>query len=404
MKILLTHRYFWPDSPPYAEMLKVIATHLASEKTEQGDANHEVGVFTSMPSYAKAEASQASKRETMDGVEIVRCRTFKENKKNILTRILNVFIYCIGLYFHIRKQKPDVVSGATFPPIFAAWTASLAAKQIGAKFVYHMQDIHPEVSAVSGGLLSRPIFQKTLRWFDSQTIGRTDTVVVLSKDMEETLLSRSDARPRAIKIINNFLQSGDDFNQINRSKSGKYTVLFAGNIGRFQGLSTIVEAAMHLKDNEDIQFSFMGDGVALAELKQRASALPNVNFLPFMPFAEAQSVIAQADLGIVSLQKDMYKIAYPSKTLTYLALGVPILAVIEPQSELGHMVEDDVVGATVEDVSASSVADAVLRAYDLTQSGTDLRGNASALYQDRFATTIAMQSWSNVIGDLPKAP
>lgn len=393
MKVLLTHRYFWPDTPPYASMLKIIAASLA----EQG---HEVEVFASMPSYSTYEGGPVAASEKMEGFSVTRCPVFREDKKNPLTRILNVLSYCFNLYRHIRRSKPDVVTAATFPPVLAAWTASLAARHTGARFIYHMQDMHPEVSKMSGGILANALIQKLLIRLDSVSIRRSDAAVVLSDDMKQTLLSRSSARPGRIEIINNFLQ-GSETEEIPLRETGdrnrKFQVLFAGNIGRFQGLTKVVEAARLLKDHDAIEFVFLGDGVVLPELRELARGLSNIRFLPFMPFDQARPIIAGADLGIVSLQEGLYRIAYPSKTLTYLALGVPVLAIIEAESELARMVEAENAGVAVRERSAQAIADAVLQAYQHGKGKQDMHANARELYDQRFSTSIALSRWNSII-------
>ena len=44
MKILLTHRYFWPDTVNCGQILKIVAEHFSSQ-------GHTVEVITSLPSY-----------------------------------------------------------------------------------------------------------------------------------------------------------------------------------------------------------------------------------------------------------------------------------------------------------------------------------------------------------------
>ncbi len=161
MKILFTHRYFWPDSPAYATMLRTIAEHVAAQ-------GHEVEVFASQPSYG--EHSRAAPRERVGGIAIRRVAVFHERKGSPLARGLNVAIYCARLFAHVLRSRPDIVTAATFPPVLAGWTASLAAKLVGARFIYHLQDVHPEVSVYSGGRLGRGFLLRFLRSLDNQTL------------------------------------------------------------------------------------------------------------------------------------------------------------------------------------------------------------------------------------------
>ena len=86
MKILLSHRYFWPDTSPYATMLRSIAARFACD-------GHEVTVFTTLPSYHASSSAKVPARETLDGFKVIRMPIFKERKKNLPLRGFNVLAY-----------------------------------------------------------------------------------------------------------------------------------------------------------------------------------------------------------------------------------------------------------------------------------------------------------------------
>ena len=66
LRVLAIHRYYWPDSPPYASLLRVIAEHWSS-------AGHDVRVLTSQPSYKPEQGLDAAPtEETIDGVVVRR--------------------------------------------------------------------------------------------------------------------------------------------------------------------------------------------------------------------------------------------------------------------------------------------------------------------------------------------
>lgn len=184
MKVLLTHRFFWPDTAPYAVMLRAIGDALA-------EAGHEVHVLSSMPSYrSETRSSETPRSETLGALNVQRIWVFGDEKRNPLRRLANVVLYCWALFVTILRSRPDVVTASTFPPVVAAWSASLAARIVGAKFIYHMQDIHPELSQISGGRLGRGLVARLLTALDDQTLRRADAIVTLSKDMAETLRAR----------------------------------------------------------------------------------------------------------------------------------------------------------------------------------------------------------------------
>ena len=357
MKILLTHRYFWPDTAPYALMLRSIGDNLASE-------GHNIYVFATKPSY-RVGTAVAPAREHLGGLNVRRSWVFQENRKSPLLRILNVVLYCVALFVQVIRLRPDVVTASTFPPVIAAWTASLAARLVGAKFIYHVQDIHPEVSYYSGGRLGRGIPARILRGLDNQTLRRASTIVTLSPDMQETLKARN-LGPLPIQIINNL--SLDVLGEAEAppadliKKPGIRRVIFAGNLGRFQNLPLLAEGiATRFETNPDLELLFLGEGVALKELKARWGDHPQVRFGPFLPFTQARTLIADADVGLTSLAPDIYRVAYPSKVITYLGLGLRVLALVEPDSRIARDLETTGKGAAPTDASPEAVGQALER-------------------------------------------
>ena len=86
MRVVLVHRYFWPDTPPYAHILKQIALHL-------GEEGHEVTVLTCQPSYDRRQVRHAPARELIaPGVEVRRWRVFPDRRHSVV-KAINLVIF-----------------------------------------------------------------------------------------------------------------------------------------------------------------------------------------------------------------------------------------------------------------------------------------------------------------------
>lgn len=358
MKILLTHRYFWPDTSPYGLILRIIGDELARD-------GHDIRIFTSKPSYGK-DLPEAPKRQQLGGLKVRRIWVFPERPQSPLIRLANVVIYCVALFFYVLFSRADVVTAGTFPPVVAAWSASLAARLTGARFIYHMQDIHPEVSYYSGGRIGRGWPAKVLRWLDNQTLRRADMVVTLSTDMARTLQERRVGQ-LAIHILNNppldpIAADGGEVAvpaQL-RKPEGRRRVIFAGNLGRFQNLPLLAEGvATCFERHPDLELMFLGDGTARAALEQKWGGHSQVRFAPFLPYPQARGLIAEADIGLVSLSADIYRVAYPSKIATYQALGLKILALVEPESQMARDLEASGRGAVPTTATPEAIGEAL---------------------------------------------
>lgn len=397
MKILLSHRYFWPDTPPYASMLRSIAARLAGD-------GHDVTVFSTQPSYHGSHALQALAEEELDGFHVTRVPIFKEKKGNPPLRALNVLTYAQKLRRHILKVgNYDVVMASTFPPIVAGRTAARAAQKIGARFFYHCMDIHPEVSLYSGQIKSKRLVNY-LQHLDSKTCHMADEIIVLSQDMRNTVCQRPGNETLKPRVINNFLL--EDFEAETsldpvQLPSDKFTILFAGNLGNFQNLDLIISAAHELADLDEVQFWFVGEGAAKNRLIKQSGNLLNksIFFVEQQPARVAQNLMGQSNLNLVSLMPNIYRVSYPSKTMVSLSRSGPILAIIEPDSELAKMVIENNIGYTAPADHPTVIVQSVRQAYKERHLGPTLRENTSRLYEDHFSKDLILDRWSELFSN-----
>lgn len=404
MRILLVHRYFWPDSPPYASMLRVMARHFAAR-------GHEVTVLTTQPSYTAATARmKMPRRETREGYRVLRRPMLPESKRNWLARLLNVALFQWHVFWHVllRRRRYELVTATTMPPVVVAAAAGLATRLRGGHFLYHCMDLYPEIARLSGRLpMGRGPIPAALGWLDRRNCRRAARVVVLSDDMRDTLRARG-LDTAHVRVINNFALEPDEGARLMQpppealKPDGEVRILFAGNVGRFQGLETAVDALHELRDRPEIQLHVVGDGVARAALERRAGALlgHTIHFQGFRPLPEAIAFMDDADLGLVSLQPGVIRSAFPSKTMTYLAAGLPLLVMVEEDSALARLVREEGVGACSPQGDTAALAEAIRTAANDPEARARMKGAASALADSEFSARAALVRWDQVIAEL----
>lgn len=395
MRILAVHRYYWPDAPPYSSILRKIV-----ERWHQD--GHEVEVLSSQPSYNDVVAHQRRRRrEIVDEVPVRRLSLPQEKKRPII-RLVNALRLCSSLLWNALIRPYDVIMISTVPPVLGGAAAALTAKLTGARFIYHCMDIHPEIGRISGEF-SNPLVYGVLSRLDSWNCGQADPVVVLSGDMEKTLRKRPSGRDFTIRILNNFslpsekeIPSKLPFNV----SSDKLTVLFAGNIGRFQGLETVVEAAAMLKNRDDVEVIFMGEGVEKVNLQKKAALMrANIHFVGHQPVEIAKAAMQQADYGFVSLIPGIHKYAYPSKTMTYLEQGCPLIVAVGQQSELAVDVRQHGYGYCVDFGDSKELAELLdWLANDRTRHA-EMRRIALKRAEEMFSEKKLLKKWSELIAD-----
>jgi len=376
-------------------MLRSIGAQLAAD-------GHDVTVLSAQPSYTKATAERKMPwRQDLDGFRVRRIRLLPESKRNFVMRGLNMLLFMCAITAHIlfrrKKNRYDTVMASTMPPVMVAAAARKSAHFRGGKFFYHMMDIYPEI-AITSGMAKKGFLTKLLARIDCNNCARAERVIVLSSDMRDAIAARGLSTDN-VEILNNFqLESFDGEGSMPdglEKPEGSFRILFAGNLGRFQGLETIIEAMALLDDLPEIRFDLLGDGAGRVALEALAGLRLNqsIFFHGYQPIENTVHVIKTADLGLIALNPDIFRYAYPSKTMTYLGVGAPILLVIEAESELAQMVERERIGYHAPQNNPEAVAAAVRQAY-AERGGLDkMRARSKVLAQRRFTSAAVLPRW-----------
>ena len=369
MQIISVYRHYWPDITPYARILRGLLEAFEEE-------GHDVSVFTAQPSYNGVKSTKQPEKELLEGVEVNRITLLGEKKKQFYKRFTNscYFLARAFVFVFFRRTQCDLIIANVHPPVLMGCLLRFIRFTTGIPYILHCQDIHPE-AAFHAGILKSKFLQRILVAIDHKNCERAERVVVLSSDMAETLQSRyPDKALQNIEVINNFplqkyVSNAKPLPSFeNKPKhSPPFRILFSGNIGRFQSLYRLIEVGHLLKSKKDIHFIFMGAGSEKKTLELAAGELlgKTVFFEDHQSVETAFACMELADLGVVSLSPDMFRLAYPSKTMTYLSAGCPILALIERQSELSEVIAANNIGITPKNLSIKSISETILAGYGL---------------------------------------
>lgn len=393
MRILLAHRHFFPDSPSSATTLLRIALRLADE-------GHEVSIFSTQPSYhAGAAIPRQPWREKLQDVSVRRVWLFSEIRRRELFRIVNLILFSLRLFFHIVRHRYDVVVVSTIPPVLAPLAAYCASHLVGSACVYNCQDLYPEV-AIAAGVLRPSLATRLMAALDKQTVKRVQCVVVLSDDMRETVRARG-IDIAHVRVINNFHCAEEPTHRrlpLFEREAGRQRVVFAGNLGEFQGLDVVLDCAHALSESRpELEFHLIGAGSAAARLRSRARHLLDrtVFFHGYQTPEVTSATLEEASAALITLSPGVIRAAFPSKFVTALAAGVPILAVVEQDSDLSALVRRYRLGFSVDPREASTIENALLKAVAMPL--LEVRERAHALLDDSFSESAITTKWIELL-------
>jgi colanic acid biosynthesis glycosyl transferase WcaI len=210
-----------------------------------------------------------------------------------------------------------------------------------ARLTYNVQDIFPENAAYIGSV--KGIVYKILSAEQRYAYRHADQIITISEDMKELLIEKGADSQKTDVVYNwsytdNLYRYEDVYNEkiAKYLSTGKFNVVYAGNIGAMQNVDVVVETAKLMQDEEDVHFHIFGDGMYKERLQHEAEGLSNISFWPMQPSELAPSIYAMADVNVIPLAPNIYRTALPSKTATCIACQKPIVMAIGKESIFGR--------------------------------------------------------------------
>ncbi len=257
----------------------------------------------------------------------------------------------LGFYFkrayrhYLKNEKFDWIFMAT-PPITLSPFVAYVKKRTGAKFYLILRDIHPQ-SIWSIGLLKWRWMYDYLDHKAKIGYKSADLIGCMSQgNIDFIARDYPDLDTRKLVLLYNWLEGSncveDNTIRARYGLEGKFIALFGGTIGKGQRIENIVFLAEHYKSNPDVVFLVIGKGVEKERLKNivKEKELDNVRIMDYMPQQDYLNFVKSVDLGLISISENYAVPTCPSKAISYMALGIPVFAMINPGSDYGQWIED----------------------------------------------------------------
>lgn len=276
------------------------------------------------------------------------------NGQSFLRRLSQELLLGTELFFKLIFIKSDLVV-ITSPPFFSAFFAVLGCKLSGKKYFFDVRDIYPDVFAKAGILKSSNII---FRWLEKCEIYiyRNAEVVFTVTPMLMNLINEKSGIKNCKLLRNGF---SEKIFQLNPNKFNSFTVVFHGNLGRFQNPNLLLKLAeiIEMKD-KDIKFIVIGDGPQQDLLK--SISLSNLTYLGRLNNTMVGEIISQCHLGVSFRSDDEISIySFPVKVYEYIGVGIPIL--VTPLSEGGQLVEENGFGKQYNNKQVREIANEILK-------------------------------------------
>lgn len=385
-RLLIYAHYYVPDVASTGQILRELAEGIKDK--------FDITVICVVPSYngivEDKYKTQKFFREEINGIKIFRIRVPEFTKASKISRIKNILSYFLGAMsatFKVGKQ--DYVFSISQPPILGGLLGVWGKWIKHAKYIYNIQDFNPEqVIAVSYS--KNKMILKLMMAFDKFSCRQADKVIVVGRDMVETLKKRfHNKRVPKHTFINNWIDEkiiyplSKDNEKVAAFKKkysieNKFIIMYSGNIGLYYDLENIIKVIKDFPngtktaDGRNVVFAFVGAGSILDNLVKYKEE-NNMDNVIFIPYQDKEDLIYSLNAGDVHWcvnARGIKGVSVPSKCYGIMAAGKPILGVLEKGSECSLIIEETGCGLCCEPGNYNAVKKQIMWFIKNADNGT----------------------------------
>ncbi|MEZ6242481.1 MAG: glycosyltransferase family 4 protein [Phycisphaerales bacterium] len=357
--ILIISQVYVPDSPAVGQHFHDAAAALAKR-------GHRVKVITSARGYDDPTLKFPA-RETRDGVEIRRMPLSSFGNASIPLRILAQLLFLVQAIAHgLFTRKLACLFVSTSPPMCAVGALVIRAiRRVPLK--YWVMDVNPDQVIELGKMKPGSLPVKLMLRFQQAVLKRADDVIVLDRFMGDRINKMRDVSEKLHVIppwahddvLEPIPHETNPFRK-DYALDGKFVVMYSGNHGFSTPVTTILDAAVRLKDRDDIVFAFIGGGVGKEDVRRTiATHNPgNILDLPYQPLEKIKYSLSAADLHVVTVGPQVVGVVHPCKVYGAMAVARPILLVAPDPCHASDILKNHEIGWHVNhaDVDATVAA------------------------------------------------
>jgi len=347
------------------------------------DRGHEVEVVTSHPHYPEPiwGTSRRPYREECDGVPVLRL-PLAIGRGTAGKRLRQEASFAASQALAAPALgTPDVIV-AVSPSFPALAPAMVNARLRRVQWVVWLQDILPD-GAVSTGLLGPGRALDAARRLERAAYRSAQRIVVISDAFADNLGGKGVPPDKIVRLYNPSTRPAPARPERERAADGTPLVLSMGNIGLSQGLPEYVRRfqGSATLERAGARMLIAGHGVAADEVRA-AIAGDRVEMLGLVSDERLEQELGRATLGVVTQRAGISEFNLPSKLMNFMAYGIPVVAAVEPRSEVARIVEGSG-GGWVSDSARPELFSERIAAALADRDELERRGRAAADYARR---------------------
>lgn len=289
---------------------------------------------------------------------ILKLRIGNTQKTNIVEKGISTVTlehtFIRGIRKYMGNVKFDLILYST-PPITLQRAVAYVKKRDQAHTYLLLKDIFPQNALDLGMLREQGIKGMLYRYFrqkEKRLYALSDRIGCMSEANREYVIKHNpEIDPKKVEICPNSIEVQDiSISENEKAKirdayeipMDRTVFVYGGNLGKPQGIPFLMECLKAEKDNGQAYFLIIGDGTEYPVLENfcKKEAFSNVRLIQRLPKKEFDRVVAACDVGMIFLDHRFTIPNFPSRLLSYMQAGIPILACTDPNTDIGKIITD----------------------------------------------------------------
>lgn len=350
---------------------------------------HKIYVFTPDTNVLNFQPEQ------QPNAVVFRFKTGEIRDTGYIRRLFNEFIMPYKMIFWFSQSnfsatKLDAVVMYS-PSIFLYPLAQYLKKKNHCDCYLVLRDIFPRWAFDLGLIKSKLIF-RALNFCSKQQLKVADIIGVQSVGNTFLFNDEKTKIRDKIEVLNNWMSKPAPKPSKILTKIGifgkKKIFIYAGNMGKAQGIETLLKAVELLKGQSDIGFLFIGRGTEFNKIKRwkEANGLTNFLLLNEVPNEELSCVYRECTGGLISLDSRHTTHNTPGKFISYINAGLPVVAFINKGNDLIDIINNNSVGIATDDHSESSIIEAFKEFTSSVEKDSNVSDRCKALANKEYSS------------------
>lgn len=330
-------------------------------------------------------------------------------KSNFIGRYVNGIKYALKARKHYKEHNDfDMVFIQSAPTSFYY---ILTAKHFAKKrpVLYNSQDMFPG-SAIANGSMPQKWMQKIFYTMQRYAYKKADIITAISEDMKVKLMEQGVPEKKIHVIVNWYDDAAvrevaweeNRFVKQENMSPDKFYVQYAGTMGTNFNPEIILDVAERLKDQKNIVFQMIGNGVRKEKFVKdaRERGLDNIVFLPLQPQDLVADVYSACSVCLIPLKRGVIGNSVPSKAGLLMACRRVIVNSVDKDCDYGDMFEREKIGFSADIEDVEKTARDILYLYENPEIREEYANRAKAYGEAEYSRTVNTRKYVKLFEEL----